>query len=283
MPRAHREPLGPHAVALNIKAPTSTPRPPLRFEAADGGRILLRQNTRTVLLAKVEQANQGVHLTRFEGYTSPLPPIRTAHNPNWPHQYARWLEDSPNTPLHPSRWHLYARTTFPPYVWHAPDLVRTWPTAHLDWSAHGWHGIVPLRPLSPPDAPRVKAYRKRAREGTLPPVLLWWVTAFDGWLLLDGHDRAVAALEEGGTPPCVVLARVPDEEDWRRDAAEMTESHSEGNQGDLTFRPRPDTHLAHALAALPYQAAPTRSWPLPGGAAAWDQTAARAMFQFPGD
>ncbi|MDX3381075.1 hypothetical protein PV682_06365 [Streptomyces niveiscabiei] len=234
-------------------------------------------------MAKVEQANQGVHLTRFEGYTSPLPPIPAAHHPNWPHQYARWLEDSPNTPLHPSRWHLHARTAFPPYVWRAPDLVRTWPAAHLDWSARGWHGIVPLRPLSPPNAPRVKAYRKRVREGALPPVLLWWVTAFDGWLLLDGHDRAVAALEEGGTPPCVVLVRVPDEEDWRRDAAEMTESHGRENQGDLTPRPHRDAHLAHALAALPYDVARTRSWPLPGGAAAWDREAARAVFQFPGD
>ncbi|KUN25961.1 hypothetical protein AQJ11_18565 [Streptomyces corchorusii] len=77
-------------------------------------------------------------------------------------------------------------------------------------------------------------------------MLLWWVTALDGWLLLDGHDRAVAALAEGRTPPCVVLTRLPDEEDWRREAR-------------------------------------TRSWPLPGGVSAWEALAAAAMFQFPGD
>lgn len=103
-----------------------------------------------------------------------------------------------------------------------------------------------LRPLSAEDAPRVRAHRTHARDGTLAPVLLWWVTALDGWLLLDGHDRAVAALAEGRTPPCVVLTRVPDEEDWRREAR-------------------------------------TRSWPLPGGVSAWEALAAAAMFQFPGD
>ncbi|ALO93468.1 hypothetical protein SHL15_2312 [Streptomyces hygroscopicus subsp. limoneus] len=169
------------------------------------------------------------------------------------HTYARWLEEARQGPLHDSRWHLRTRTAFPLYVWHAADFVRTWPHCHLDWSGYGWHGVVPLRPLSAEDAPRVRAHRTHARDGTLAPVLLWWVTALDGWLLLDGHDRAVAALAEGRTPPCVVLTRVPDEEDWRREAREVTEE------------------------------ARTRSWPLPGGVSAWEALAAAAMFQFPGD
>ncbi|MGB8939405.1 MAG: hypothetical protein WCD21_04060 [Streptomyces sp.] len=37
------------------------------------------------------------------------------------------------------------------------------------------------------DDPRVKAYRKQARDGTLPPVLLWWVSGLDCHLVLDGH------------------------------------------------------------------------------------------------
>ncbi|MET8980459.1 hypothetical protein ABZX85_33115 [Streptomyces sp. NPDC004539] len=117
----------------------------------------------------------------------------------------------------------------------------------------------------------------------LAPVLLWWVTAFDGWLLLDGHDRAVAALEEGGTPSCVVLVRVPDEEDWRRESAELMEGHEGAGRGELDLSPHRDARLADILAALPYEEARTRSWPLPGGAPAWERMALRAVFQFPGD
>ncbi len=47
----------------------------------------------------------------------------------------------------------------------------------------------------------MKAYRKHVRDGTLAPVLLWWVPFLDGWLILDGHDRAVAALAETAPRP----------------------------------------------------------------------------------
>jgi hypothetical protein len=87
--------------------------------------------------------------------------------------------------------------------------------------------VLPLRPLSAPDSSRVKALRKHARAGTLAPVLMWWVTFLDGWLLLDGHDRAVAALAEGVPPAGVELAVVPDDADWRETARQVTEAHEE--------------------------------------------------------
>ncbi|WP_330457542.1 hypothetical protein OIB37_11865 [Streptomyces sp. NBC_00820] len=293
MGRARREPLGAGGLVLDVRDRPGPP--PLRFEVADGGRMLLRQGGRVVLLGRVEEGNQGVRVSRYDGYRPPLPPVRAAlmRDPgNWVHTCARWLEESPCGPLHDGRWLLGVRRVFPPYVWHGEDFVRDWPHAHLDWSALGWHGVVPLRALSPEDAPRVKAYRKAAREGALAPVLLWWVTALDGWLLLDGHDRAVAALAEGRTPPCLVLARVPDEEDWRREAAELTAHHERrtGRTGPRPAEPgaareREAWRQAYAdtLSGLPYEEARTRSWHLPGGAPAWDALAAAAMFQFPRD
>lgn len=293
MGSARREPLGAGGLVLDVRQRPGPP--PLRFEAADGGRMLLRQGGRVVLLGRVEEWNQGVHLHRYENYRPALPPIRSAAmrgSVNWVHMYARWMEEAEEGPLHDSRWHLRARDEFPPYVWHAEDFVRDWPACHLDWSGMSWHGVVPLRPLSPPDAGRVKAYRKHARDGTLAPVLLWWVTALDGWLLLDGHDRAVAALAEGRTPPCVVLTRLPDDEDWRRTAEEVADWH-ETRLARLAARPatpgverQRETMLrtyADTLSSLPYEPARTYSWPLPGGAPAWDALAVAAMFQFPRD
>jgi hypothetical protein len=139
----------------------------------------------------------------------------------------------------------------------------------------------------------VKAYRKHAREGTLAPVLLWWVTFLDGWVILDGHDRAVAALAEERTPECVELSQVPDEESWRKAAEEVTEGHEHRMRGLAVRaddpgmereRARMEQAYADTIASLPYGVPPpTRLLPLPGGAAAWDDLAAQAMFQFPRD
>lgn len=286
MERAYRERPGAGAVVLRVRGRPGPP--PLRFEVADGGRVLLRQGERILLLGRVEEGNQGVRLCRYDGYRSPLPPVRSAlmREPGaWVHTYARRLEETSNGPLYDARWDLRVRHVFPPYVWHGEDFVRDWPACHLDWSARSWHGVVPLRPLSPPDAGRVKAYRKHARAGTLAPVLLWWVTALDGWLLLDGHDRAVAALEEGLTPPCVVLTRLLDEEDWRRQADEVAQARRRvwAEPGDERRRAERLRAYDEVLHALPWSEGRTRSWPLPGGAPAWDALAARAVFQFPGD
>jgi hypothetical protein len=51
----------------------------------------------------------------------------------------------------------------------------------------------------------VKSWRKHARDGTLPPILLAWIAALDVYLVLDGHDRLRAAELEGTTPTVVAL------------------------------------------------------------------------------
>ncbi|MGW4161805.1 hypothetical protein [Streptomyces sp. NPDC004788] len=197
----------PGALVLTGRGPAEPP--PLRLEVTAGRRMLLRQAGRPVLLARVDENGHGATVHRRAGYRSPLPPLRAdeaRRGPDRLHRFASALEASDRGPLYADRLLLTYRSAFPPYVW-AGDFVRDWPTARLDWEVEGWNGVLPLRPLSGPDAPRVKAYRRQAREGVLPPVLLWWYEAFDGWLLLDGHDRAVAALAEGRDPEAVVLAR----------------------------------------------------------------------------
>jgi hypothetical protein len=152
--------------------------------------------------------------------------------------------------------------------------------------------VLPLRRLSAPDAARVKAYRKHARDGTLAPVLLWWVPFVDGWLILDGHDRAVAALAEGRAPECVVLTRLRDDEVWCRQAREMAEGYRRDAErfaarpaapGAARQRAAMEEGYGWALADLPYEPSGIRTWPLPGGTRAWEALAKAAMFQFPGD
>ncbi|GAA3396258.1 hypothetical protein [Streptomyces roseoviridis] len=225
--------------------------PDLRMEMTDGRRMLLRQAGRPVLLARVDQDHGGVTVHRREGYRSPLPPLTAAEarrGPDWRHRFAGDLERVERGPLHAGRWLLAERRVFPPYVWRG-DLVRDWPTAHLDWN-DGWNGVLPLRPLSAPGDPRVKAYRRQAREGVLPPVLLWWLSPFDGWAVLDGHDRAVAALAEGRDPDTVVLVRVEDESEVARRAADLLGRHEDLRARTLPGRRRPGRLRGRRLPAV---------------------------------
>ncbi|MFF5492760.1 hypothetical protein [Streptomyces aquilus] len=295
MNRGHREPLGPGRLVLSVRGRPGPP--PLRFETTGDGGTVLRQTERPVLLGRTvgRHCCRDLYLHRLDGYRSPLPPLRSAElrsSVNWAHQYGRWLEDADGTPLLDGRWELAPRAEFPPYVW-GEEFVREWPGGRLElYCGGGWNGILPLRRLSPPDAGRVKAYRRHAREGTLAPVLLWTVAFLDGCVILDGHDRAVAALAEGRAPECLVLTQVPDDKDWRRAADEMTKGHehrlrglADGPAGPAVERQRTALEKGHAeaIASLPYDLLPTRFWPLPGGAATWEALAARAVFQCPRD
>ncbi|MFD7335556.1 hypothetical protein ACFV98_06080 [Streptomyces violascens] len=278
MIRATREPLAGGGVVLAVPDGRSGP-PPLRFERVTDHQWVLRQGERPLIQARSEGDGccRDLHLSRLPGYRSPLPPLTAAvmrAGADWPHRYALWLEDTGHGPLHHGRWRLTPRTTFTPGIWSC-DLVEDWPDATLDLlCGGGWHGVLPLRPLPAPDASRVKAYRKHAREGTLAPVLLWWVSFLDGWLLLDGHDRAVAALAEGMQPACVELARVPDDTDWRATAEQYTEAYEERMArlaalpaGPHTARQRQtlDRGYTDAISALPYDAEATPVFQRPSG------------------
>ncbi|WP_189947875.1 hypothetical protein [Streptomyces alanosinicus] len=298
MGNARRELLGEGRLVLDIR---DRPEPPqLRFETTDDGRLLLlRQGERPLLLGRSAVPGASccpeLRLHRLGGYRSPLPPLTAARqrsSVNWPHEYARRLEEATGTPLADGRWELALRTGFPPGIWEE-DLVREWPGGTLELSCGGgWHGVVPLRPLSPPGSGRVRAQRKLVREGAAAPVLLWWVSFLDGWLLLDGHDRAVAALAEGRRPDSVVLEQLPAAGEQWRGAEKIEEAHAYHMARLAALPPGPgvERQRAHleraygeALAELPYAVVPTVTRPLPGGAPAWHALAAAAMFQFPRD
>ncbi|MEV5998712.1 hypothetical protein AB0M25_05350 [Streptomyces griseomycini] len=267
--------------------------PPPRFETADGGRMLLRQQDRPLLLGRADTDGRcrDLSLRLLAPYRSPLPPLRsTARRPpvDRPHRYARRLEESPGVPVHDGRRHLSPRSVFAPGV-RTEDLVRAWPGGSREpYCGGGRHGVLPLRRRSPPDAPRVKAYRRHAREGAPAPVPLWWVSFLHGRLVLDGHDRAVAAPAEGGDPPCAEPARLTGGEERRRTAGEVTEAYRRRTERlphpvDERGRAALERRYAGTVASPPYDGAPTLARTLAGGPAARDDLAARAVFECPRD
>ncbi|MCC8477309.1 hypothetical protein LMJ41_05285 [Streptomyces globisporus] len=261
-----------------------------------GSRLLVSQLSRPVLLAVVDGQLQGVDFWRTDAYRSFVPPLRAdvaralAGSPErWAHRFAQYLIDSPDSPLHEGRWLLscesplrrrrYAGTSRAEY-W-GSMLVDGHPDGYIDWffHSHSWE-VLPLRPVPDADDGRVKAYRKQAREGVLPPVLLWWVSGLDCHVILDGHARFAAAVAESVEPPLLQLHRtVPSgdlaeridqavgfyEGELARFAGLRAVHGSTVPDGAATVGPQ----LVRLLHDLDTAEQPTRAWPLPGGESQW--------------
>ncbi|MFE9880916.1 hypothetical protein [Streptomyces sp. NPDC005784] len=163
-------------------------------------------------------------------------------------------------------------------------LVEGHPDGYIDWFVHsGSWEVLPLRPMPDADESRVKAYRKQAREGTLPPVLLWWVSGLDCHLILDGHARLTAAIAESVEPPLLHLHRTLRRDDLAARIDEAVDSYEyelarfaelralHGHtvpDGAATTGPR----FARVLRDLHTAKQPNWAWPLPGGKTQWHRT-----------
>jgi hypothetical protein len=144
-----------------------------------------------------------------------------------------------------------------------------------NWFIHnGSLGLLPLRRASLPESGRMKSWRKRAREGTLPPVLVHFIGALDMFVLLDGHDRYAAALAEKVPVPWLHVTGLtlsPVNLDLTRQAAIVREVA----RLSALVPPMPTASL-NALYAGAFD---DRPWPsrvcygrlLAGGAAKWDE------------
>ncbi|MFZ5635373.1 MAG: hypothetical protein ACOY82_02180 [Pseudomonadota bacterium] len=128
----------------------------------------------------------------------------------WSRQFATWLWESTRAPLMAGEWMLG-----PHMRWHkdamlAPGdiegILAHEAREYIDWD-HEVHPL-PLRDMSSPDDGRVKAWRKLARRGELPPILLYWVSGLVAYVVLDGHDRLLAARLERTPAAFLCLDRV---------------------------------------------------------------------------
>ncbi|WP_208647293.1 hypothetical protein [Corallococcus interemptor] len=102
---------------------------------------------------------------------------------------------------------------------------------------------MPLRAPSPEDDGRVKAWRKHARDGTLPPVLLIYFALVERWLVVE--DLSTLYRQDGAMK-----------------AAELRLRAKPGEVEAVNRSLLRDHEQVHRLAV-------TRAFPLRGGAAAW--------------
>ncbi|WP_432187205.1 hypothetical protein [Streptomyces sp. Tue6028] len=265
-----------------------------------GPRLLISQQSHPVLLADVDEHFQGVDFWRTDAYRSCIPPLRAdvaralAGSPErWAHRFAEYLIGSSGSPLHEGRWLLSAQS--PLRRRHGTDashaeywssmLVEGHPDGCIDWFVHSssWE-VLPLRQMPEPGDSRVKAYRKQAREGTLPPVLLWWVSGLDCHLVLDGHARLAAAIAESVEPALLHLHRSAPRNDlaariddavgfYERELARFAELRAVHGPAVPDGAAIAGPQLVRRLHELDAAAQLTWAWPLPGGQAQWRRIA----------
>lgn len=184
------------------------------------------------LWTRIEDDWYGYHRLRT---TSPeplrvLPPIRfqlirkvhqdarshAATLQAWARRYAAWLADSPESPLTDGEWQLagtgpeLTSGSLPASKVHA--IVAQSPLDHVDWDFGQQLHPLTLRDLSDAESGRVRAWRKLVRDGQLPPLLLCWISGFQTYVVLDGHDRLLAAALEGVDVPVLALTPIQSRE-----------------------------------------------------------------------
>ena len=111
----------------------------------------------------------------------------------------QWRFETPRTsPDISVFWSLYSEDI--------PDLQNPEKVIFVDWWGGG-NQLLPRYPVAS-DCGRVKWWRKKCREGTLPPILLWFISGLASFVILDGHERMQAALAEGIPPQFLVLSEL---------------------------------------------------------------------------
>lgn len=209
-----------------------TQRPHLHLQAAAGGYLRLVGPDGPVLWGLVDTGSYGVDIVRAKHPTlHVLPPIRAeeaerppgaAGSPEfsswWTRHFAALLCASPSTPLTQGRHYLLApneavAAAIPGMSAEhlvlrrerLDELLAQRDEFVLEWDV-GYVALLLTRQLSDASDGRVNMWRKRARDGKLPPLVTWWCRGLYAHVLLDGHDRVHAALLEGIKPDVIVLA-----------------------------------------------------------------------------
>lgn len=182
----------------------------------------------------------------------------------------------------------------PPFLVHGASALGFEPFWREHWQPEGYYrdtlgsdvppkhserfewcgGVVSLRPPSSEDSGRLKVWRKSAREGSLPPVLLFYLALARKWVVLDGHDRLLAASLEQRPVPLLglwLVRETPVAEESREHARTRAHRMVEGRLRGVVSPPVLDEVNRVVLKGYSdvHRSAITRAWPLPGGARAW--------------
>lgn len=237
----------------------------------------------------------------------PMPPVIRAISANdvrairaevgsekWWDAWMRWfvkeIAVSTCSPLYNGRWRL-ARLQMGPiekatawgYLpWDGVPMAHSLGTVHGHWvvwcgskERSGQGEVVMLRGMDSSDHGRIKAWKKHALNGTLPPILVLYCAPVGIHMILDGHVRLRAAMEAGKEPPLLVLFPVHarekrSDDEWRNTAWRQAEVDLEklAALGQRAVE-MVNNALVDAFDERTLYTPMIRAWPLPGGPKVW--------------
>jgi hypothetical protein len=207
------------------------PAPGLTVSVCAPKRIRLAAQERPLLWARIDDFYSGYELLRSSEAISPgvIPPIpfalaeqhrhagdRPGFDRAWARAFAEMLANSNACPLSDGPWRLGSNGGARGLRDLAPNLVTKivgqQSHGYLEWDFGDDLYPITLRQLSSPESGRVRAWRKLVRNASLPPILLYWVSGLDAYVVLDGHDRLLAASLENASAPALLLESVREHE-----------------------------------------------------------------------
>jgi hypothetical protein len=264
--------------------------------------IRIATNARPLVWVRIDDDYYGYQLLRSSQRASPaiISPVsfqtveenargdRATFHRAWARTYAKMLAQSESSPLVEGRWYLghdlRQSTRGALEVDLLRKIVKQDSHGYVNWAGHAPYPIM-LREPSPRDDGRVHAWRKHARAGSLPPIILYWISGLCAHVILDGHDRALAAALENVPAPALFLEALQKcEVDEGTHVIFEAVAHALGTGESDTvrasIRPRSAHHsltiqnanrlLLNAFAPG-VVAAPTRAGALRGGVEAWSR------------
>ena len=224
---------------LAIQLSSGTPvKPVMRLQTGADGRIKLINSDHPVFWATMTRYYSGVWLIKSFYETTleemPIPPIRSSDIESrkvltgdnklkaWSRYFIQQLTTSKASFLYPGLWMCSAfvcDSTSGEWCYHSVDTIqnhdcraiyqvkqalREDQPEWIDWGINGSYDLISLKQPDQHDG-RLKWWRKKAKENSLPPILIWYLRCLDSYIIIDGHYRLQAAYLENTPPELMVL------------------------------------------------------------------------------
>lgn len=95
--------------------------------------------------------------------------------------------------------------------WSVKGLSQTFKLETIDviqWDINSTSVLIPIKDKPQPEEGRLKWWRKQVKEGVCPPIFVWYLNVLDAYVIIDGHCRLQAFLDEDVFPKILVLNEV---------------------------------------------------------------------------
>lgn len=222
---------------MAVKVEQST-KPTFHLQAGGNSRIKLVSGDKNLLWATIIKEYAGIWLVKpfcdLSVTDMPVQPIQSSdiearkdlYKDEWLKSWTRFfieqLENNPASFLYDGLWLLgpcfatdkndwqFMSSTHSRYmgtdvVYQVKEALKTDEVELISWWLNGSGKLINLKKPQA-DSGRVKWWRKKVREGRLPPILVWYLSCLDTYIIIDGHDRLMASILENQPPELIAIS-----------------------------------------------------------------------------